>query len=63
MLRKSRLGQKNGFLIKKRVYDKVISREKKSMKEKEREYWIRPGHAKQWWLQFLNDEVIADEWK
>ena len=38
MLRKSRLGQKNGFLIKKRVYDKVISREKKSMKEKEREY-------------------------
>ena len=43
--------------------DKVISREKKKCERKTREYWIRPGRTKQYWLQFLNDEVIADEWK
>ena len=42
--------------------DKVISREKKCERKK-REYRIRPGRTKQWWLEFLNDEVVADEWK
>ena len=30
------------------------------MKEKKQEYWIGTGRAKQWWLQFLNNEVVAD---
>ena len=45
------------------LYDKAISREKKKCGRKNREYWIGPGRTKQWWLQFLNDEVVADEWK
>ena len=45
------------------LYDKAISREKKKGGRKNREYWIGPGRTKQWWLQFLNDEVVADEWK
>ena len=43
--------------------DKVISREKKKRERIKREYWSRSGRTKQWWLQFLNDEVAADEWK
>ena len=45
------------------LYDKVISKEKKKCERKKQEYWIRPGCTKQWWFQFLNNEVVADEWK
>ena len=50
-------------VLKLMLYDKAISREKKKCGRKNREYWIGPGRTKQWWLQFLNDEVVADEWK
>ena len=43
--------------------DKVISKEEKKCERKKREYWICLGRTKQWWLQFLKDKVIADEWK
>ena len=40
--------------------DKVISREKKKCERKKQEYWIGPRCTKQWWFQFLNNEVVAD---
>ena len=50
-------------VLKLMLCDKVISRVKKKCERKKGEYWIRPGHTKQWWLQFLNNEVVTDEWK
>ena len=50
-------------LLKLMLCSKVISREKNKCERKKREYLIRPGRTKQWWLQFLNDEVVVDEWK
>ena len=37
--------------------------EKKNVKEKKMRILILPGRTKQWWLEFLTDEVVADEWK
>ena len=42
--------------------DKVFSREK-SVKEKKMRILDLPGRTKQWWLEFLTVEVVADEWK
>ena len=39
---------------------KLFLEKRKSVKEKKQEYWIGPRRTKQWWFQFLNNEVVAD---
>ena len=48
-------------VLKLMLCDKVISREQKKCERRKREYSISPGRIKQWWLQFLNDDMVADK--
>lgn len=38
---------------------KVCKRRKKSL----RTCWVRPGRTDAWWNNFMNDVVVAKEWK
>ena len=42
---------------------KLYLEKRKKCERRKRQFWIRLGHTKQWWLKFLNDEVVADDWK
>ena len=45
------------------VIERPLERRRRGGRDVSRQFWIRPGRVKTWWENFMNDTVVANEWR